>query len=102
MYNSLKTWMNIPYSYKRCIGRNGTGSKQFGSTKSGLCYASGEEKNIVDSTGVEKVSMKQLYVDGNTDIAEADVVLFEGSETNIKAIGYFYQKGAVDIKVVYL
>ena len=46
--------------------------------------------------------MKHLFVPGDCVIAELDNVIFEGKETEVKAISYFYRNGVPDIKVVYL
>jgi hypothetical protein len=102
MFKSLKPWMNLPFVFRPCIGRSGTGTKQFAANESGLCYAEGSVKVVKDAQGKEVVSTKQLYVDGNSSIKELDNVVFEGRESEIKAIGYFYRNGLVDMKVVYL
>lgn len=102
MLKSLKAWINIPFVYKPCTGRTGTGAKQFAANVSGLCYAEGSVKVVKDNQGKEVVSTKQLYVDGNSTISELDNVVFEGRESEIKSIGYFYRNGVVDMKVVYL
>jgi hypothetical protein len=94
--------MNLPLTIKPCIGRNGTGTKSFGTSITTVCYAEGEVKIITDAAGKEVVSMKQLYVDGTQAIKETDNVIFEGRETEIRSIGYFYRDGIVDIKVVFL
>lgn len=102
MLKSLKSWINIPFVFKPCTGRTGTGAKQFAADESGLCYAEGSVKVVKNSQGKEVVSTKQLYVDGTSAIKELDNVVFEGRETEIVAIGYFYKNGLVDMKVVYL
>lgn len=102
MYNSLKSWINLPFTYKPYLSRSGTGAKQFDTSVTGLCYAEGKVEIVTDTQGKEVVSKKQLYVDGSVPIKELDNVVFEGSETDVKAIGYFYRNGTVDIKVVYL
>jgi len=102
MFKSLKTWMNLPFVFRPYIGRSGNGTKQFADNESGLCYAEGSVKVVKDAQGKEVVSTKQLYVDGNSSIKELDNVVFEGRESEIKAIGYFYRNGLVDMKVVYL
>lgn len=94
--------MNLPFTFKPYTGRSGTGTKQFAATVSGLCYATGEVEVVKDSQGKEVVSTKRLYVDGAIAIKELDNVIFENSESDVKAIGYFYRNGVVDIKVVYL
>lgn len=94
--------MNLPFTFKPYTGRTGTGSKQFGPGVSSLCYATGDVEVVKDSQGKEVVSTKQLYVDGAVAIKELDNVVFENSESDVKAIGYFYRNGAVDMKVVYL
>lgn len=102
MYNSIKSWLNLPAIIKPFESRSGTGAKTFGASISILCYAEGTIKIITDKDGKEVKSMKQLYVDGNTSISERDNIIFEGKETEINAIGYFYRSGVVDLKVVYL
>ena len=102
MFKSLKAWINLPFVFRPCIGRSGTGTKQFAANESGLCYAEGSVKVVKDAQGKEVVSTKQLYVDGNSSIKELDNVVFEGRESEIKSIGYFYRNGGVDLKVVYL
>ena len=62
----------------------------------------GKVEVITNKDGKEVVSAKQLYVEGTNPIKELDNVIFEGSEIEVKAIGYFYRNGIVDIKVVYL
>ena len=94
--------MNLPFVFRPYIGRSGTGTKQFAANESGLCYAEGSVKVVKDAQGKEVVSTMQLYVDGNSSIKELDNVVFEGRESEIKAIGYFYRNGRVDMKVVYL
>jgi hypothetical protein len=94
--------MNLSFSYKPYLSRNGTGAKQFGNEVQGKCYATGKIEVTTNNEGKEVVSAKQLYVDGNNPIKELDNVIFEGTETEVKAIGYFYRNGVVDIKVVYL
>lgn len=94
--------MNLEALIKPCVGRTGTGSKKFDKEIPILCYAEGEVKVISNKEGKEIRSMKQIYVAGDTPVSEMDNVLFEGRETEIQAIGYFYRNGNVDIKVVYL
>lgn len=85
--------------YKR---RNGTGAKEFGTNESMKCYAEGKVQVVTNKEGKEVVSNKLLYVDGPTEIVELDNVIFEGRETEVKAIGYYYRNGQADIKLVYL
>lgn len=102
MYKSLNSWLDLPFSYEPYTGRNGTGAKQFDVAISGLCYAAGNVEVVTNNEGKEIVSAKQLYVEGNSTIKELDQVTFEGTEVEVKAIGYFYRGGLVDLKVVYL
>ena len=102
LFKSLKSWANLPFTYKPFTGRSGTGTKQYAGAQSGLCYAEGSVKVVSNNEGKEVVSNKQLYVDGTSPIKELDNVLFEGRETEVKAIGYFYRNGLVDMKVVYI
>ena len=102
MFQSLKSWLKLSFIIKPCLGRDGTGTKQFDTSVPALCYAEGEIKSITNAAGKEVVSMKQLYVDGAQAIKVTDNVVFEDYESEIKAIGYFYRNGVVDMKVVYL
>lgn len=102
MYNSLKSWLNLPAQIKPFIKRTGTGTKEYGEPIDILCYAEGKVQVVTDNTGTEVVSNKQLYVDGSVVISELDCVVFENIEKSIKAIGTFYRNGKADIKVVYL
>lgn len=102
MFKSLKSWIDLPFIIKPYIKRNGTGAKIFGDNINKLCYAEGKVQSITNKEGKEIKSMKQLYVDGNVAINELDNIIFEGKESEIQAIGYFYRNGVVDIKVVYL
>ena len=102
MLKSLKAWFNIPFTHKRYLSINGTGVKQFAEDAIGMCYADGSIKIVKDARGKEIVSNQQLYVDGTSSIKELDNIIFEGRESEVKAIGYFYRNGVVDLKVVYL
>ena len=102
LFKNLKSWINIPFIYRPCTGRSGTGAKQFEADVPSLCYAEGTVKVVTNTAGKEIVSMKQMYVDGNSSIKELDNVIFEGRESEVKAISYFYRNGLVDMKVVYL
>ena len=102
MFSSLKSWINLPAAVKPYIKRDGTGEKVFATTRDIFCYAEGKVQVVTNKEGKEVVSMKQLYVDGNTAIEELDNVVFENTESEIRAIGYFYRNGLVDMKVVYL
>ena len=84
------------------IKRSGTGSKFFGDSIELTCYAEGKVQVVTNKEGKEVVSNKILYVDGPTEIDELDNVVFEGRETEVKAIGYYYRNGQPDIKLVYL
>ena len=102
MFKSLKSWLNIPVTIKTCTSRDGTGAKQFSGTHTEVCYAEGKVVVTKNGEGKEVVSNKQLYLNGSVDLSETDNIIFEGNETEISAIGYFYRNGVVDLKVVYL
>lgn len=102
MFKSLKNWMDLPVTIKPTTGRSGAGSKLFGASFTAMCYAEGKVQIVKNSQGKEIVSHKQLYLDGTVAIKELDTVLFENYESDVQAIGYYYRKGVVDIKVVYL
>lgn len=94
--------MNLTAVRKPYIKRSGTGSKIFDNPVSITCYAEGKVQVVTNKEGKEVVSNKILYVDGPTEIDELDNVVFEGRETEVKAIGYYYRNGQPDIKLVYL
>jgi hypothetical protein len=102
MYDSIKTWVNVPYQIKPFDKRTGTGTKLFKDTVDSLCYPKSETELITDSTGAEVVSMTQLYIDGSTELTVLDNIIFENEERPIKKITSFYRNGVPDIKVVYL
>ena len=102
LYDSLKSWMDLTAVRKPYIKRSGTGAKSFGEPINMNCYAEGKVQVVTNKEGKEVVSNKVLYVDGLTEIDELDNIVFEGRETEIKAIGYYYRGGQVDIKLVYL
>jgi hypothetical protein len=102
MYNSLKSWINLPVTIHRCVGRNGTGAKQYAEPVSTLCYAQGESVVVTNAQGEEVVSNSQLYFDGNTLISIIDKITFENVDCDIKSINTFYRDGKADLKVVYL
>ena len=102
MYNSLKSWINVPFQIKPFIKRNGAGTKQFGEAIDGLCYPEADVKLVVDDTGAEVVSTTQLYIDGVVAIKVTDEVIFEGTARPIHRINSFYRNGVVDLRVVYL
>ena len=94
--------MNLTAIRKPYIKRSGTGSEIFGDSIELTCYAEGKVQVVTNKEGKEVVSNKLLYVDGPTEIDELDNVVFEGRETEVKAIGYYYRNGQPDIKLVYL
>lgn len=94
--------MDLTAVRKPYIKRSGTGAKSFGEPININCYAEGKVQVVTNKEGKEVVSNKVLYVDGLTEIDELDNIVFEGRETEIKAIGYYYRGDQVDIKLVYL
>lgn len=102
MFGSLTGWLNVPYSYKPFIKRNGAGTKQYGDAVSSMCYPAGELEVITDKDGAKIISNTQLYVKGSEAIGLLDLVVFNNEERPIKSISSFYRNGVEDIKVVYL
>lgn len=102
MYDSLKSWINLPAQVKPFLRRDGTGDKLYKDPVDILCYAEGKVQVVTDNTGTEVVSTSQLYVDGSVAVTALDCVIFEGIEKNIKQVSTFYRNGKPDIKVVYL
>ena len=102
MFDSLKSWINVPYQFKPFIKRNGAGTKIYGDTVDSYCYPVGESKLITDASGAEAISMTQLYIPGAEPIKLTDTVIFNGEERPIQSISEYYMNGTVDVKVVYL
>lgn len=102
LFNSLKAWVNIPAVVKPFEKRTGTGAKVFGEPVEIKCYPEGKVQVVTNKEGKEVVSNKILYVDGDTPVTELDNIVFEGRDTEVKAIGYYYRNGGIDIKLVYL
>ena len=102
MFNSIKEWINVPFSYKPYITRNGAGTAIYDESVSSMCYPVSDVKIIVDYEGAEVTSTTTLYLDGLHPLKYNDVVIFEGFERRILRINTFYANGAPDIKVVYL
>jgi hypothetical protein len=102
MLKSLKSWLTLSATIKPFVSRSGTGAKTFGVSANVSCYAEGKVQVVTNAEGKEVVSNMQLYVDGDTVVAERDNIIFNSKESEVQAIGYFYRNGVVDIKVVYL
>lgn len=102
MYNSLKPWINVPYTIKPFLKYSGAGTKQFDVDITSKCYPVGDVKLVTDQTGSEVTSTTQLYLPGNEPIKVTDNVFFAGEERPILRITEYYRNGVVDIKVVYL
>lgn len=94
--------MNLALTIKRFSKRDGTGAITYLASVDSKCYVDGKVQVITNSAGVEVVSTRQLYVDGNTAIAELDNVIFEGKELPVKGVSTFYDNGLPDLKVVYI
>ena len=102
MYNSLKSWINVPYTIRPFLKYNGAGAKQFDADVSSMCYPVGDVKLVTDARGSEVTSTTQLYVDGASNIKITDNVIFAGEERPILRIAEFFRDGTPDVKVVYL
>jgi hypothetical protein len=103
MFDSIKPWINVPYTIRPFVKRTGTGDKQFGDSIATLCYPQGDNVLITNNAGAEITSSTQLYIEGSTQIKVTDNVIFEGVERPIQHIATYYDgKGKPDIRVVYL
>lgn len=102
MFSRAKKFIDMTFFYKPYIGRTGTGDKKYGATQKAECYAEGSVKVVKNNAGAEVLSTTQLYVNGDVDIKELDMVSFNGIESEVKAVSTFYAKGRAQIKVVYL
>lgn len=104
MFDSLKDWIKTPVIIKPFIKRDGTGEPTFGEEMAAKCYPQGKITLVRDVRGNDIVSNLQLYFDGNINVKVTDVIIFNNSDYNIKAIGPFYDgnTGNISIVVVYL
>lgn len=102
MYESLKSWINVPVTIRPYVKRSATGDKLFGESYEVLCYPQGEVNIVRNWQGVEVVSHNQLHMDGSVSVTKLDNIIFEGEELPVQAISCFYRNGKPDIKVVYI
>lgn len=102
MYESLKSWINVPVTIRPYVKRSATGDKLFGESYEVLCYPQGEVNIVRNWQGVEVVSHNQLHMDGSVPVTKLDNIIFEGEELPVQAIACFYRNGKPDIKVVYI
>ena len=102
MYDSVRSWVTVPYSYKPFVKRDGAGTPEYGEIVSSACYPVGKLEIVTNASGAEVISTTQLYVAGEEPIKVTDAVIFEGDVRPIHKINSFYRNGRVDIKVVYL
>ena len=104
MFKSLKNWLSVPVDIKPFIKQDGTGEPTFGDSISTKCYPQGKVTMVRDVHGNDIVSNLQLYIEGDTAIKITDVVVFNGSEYNIKALSPYYDvnTGTISLMVVYL
>jgi hypothetical protein len=103
MYDSLKDYLNVPFSYQPYISKSGTGVKQYGDAIYKKCYPVSEVKVVKNDKGEEVVSTTRLYLDMDIVIGSLDLVLFEGKKQSILSIGTFYEgDGSISLRVVYL
>lgn len=102
MFNSLRSWMDVPVVIKPFIKRSATGDKIFGESRTELCYPQGEVNIVRNWQGVEVVSHNHLFFDGTVQVSKLDNIIFEGEELPVQAISNYYRNGVVDIRVVYV
>lgn len=102
MYNSIKSWINVPYQVLPFVKRTGSGTKVFDDAIDAYCYPEARVELIMNKSGAEVVSTTRLYVDGNSPIKVTDNVIFEGETRPVQRINTFYRDGKPDIRVVYL
>jgi hypothetical protein len=106
MFKSTKKWLNIPIQIKPFLQYDGAGDKSYDVAVDTKCYREGKTVVVRDVAGNEIVSQKQLYIDGSVVIKTTDLIVLDGKDTTIQAIGAFYDgntNGTVpDIWVVYL
>lgn len=102
MFSSLKEWINVPFTYKPFLKRNGAGTKVYGDAVDALCYPVSNVQLVTNTMGAEVTSTTQMYVPGDSPITVKDLVNFEDEERPILRISTYYRNSMPDIKVVYL
>jgi hypothetical protein len=102
MYNSLKSWLNLPITRKPFISYSGAGDKQFGSPVSLMCYMEGSVKVVQNREGIDVTSALQVFINGTHEIYIDDAMVIEDVTYDIIAISPVYREGRKDIWVVYL
>lgn len=102
MYDSVKSWVDIPVTIKPFVKRSGTGGKIFGEPYEVKCYPLAEVNIVRNWQGVEVVSNNKLHMEGDVKITKLDSVIFEDEELPVQAISVYYRNGKPDLKVVYI
>lgn len=101
MYNSVKSFAKTLVQLKPYVSKDGAGDVTYGLPVDKRCAVSGKIQVVRDLQGVEHVSNLQMIFDG--EIQPDAMIVFNGHEYFIKAVGPFYDETAqCTLTVVYL
>lgn len=102
MFDSIKSWLDVPLYVRKFDKRDGAGDKSFKNTIVVDTYPVIETKYVRTPQGAEVLSSSHYYMEGSTDISVMDEVqLDDGDWLQILSIEVFYRNGRPDLKVVY-
>lgn len=100
-------WLQYTAVYYKWVSRDGVGKDTYETPSDVLCYKAGNTELVRNVNNEEVVSMEQLYIDGDHDVAagitEDDMFHVNDRDRPVRALGPFYDEtGALDYLVVYL
>lgn len=115
MYNSVKSWCDIPIEFKPFLRMDGAGDRVYGPAETIMCYLEGKVQLVRNLMGDEVTSTRKVYIpdletinkfwpyrqgSANKPIA-ADILVLDGIDYPVLALSPFYRKGKIDVLVVY-
>ncbi len=108
--SNFKDWLNCTVKYYKYVSEDGTGTKTFTSNSpiQLKCYLVEKIQTILDFKGQEVVSRSQIFIPGNTELAEglspSDQYETDRDRQRVaKNFSFYYdENGNFDYVVVYL
>lgn len=102
MYDSLKSWINIPAKYRKLLTYDSGGNKSYGDYVDFYCYPEGYNSVVKDLAGNSKISNQRLFVDALENISIGDEITLDGVIYEARSTAPFYRNGEKDLLVVYI
>lgn len=105
MYESLREWACFPIKIHSKAGMDASGDPIPGDISSVEGYRVDNVVNIVDTDGIDYVSMTQIYFPPEIEVSlDAMIELDDGLKYKIRKLSGFYDgvEKALSIRVVYL